>query len=94
MIGGLCCVTADEIETKFGFRLVSGNDGKVIEDFNFKPYEQNAVTKLLQIWAAAPTAFNALLLNSFKQKFTSSHAGVKVSWRRQFWVESELEERF
>lgn len=79
MIGGLCCVAADKLETKFGFRLVSGRDGKVMDDFNFEKYDQNVVTKVLQIEPATSTAFNALLLNSFEQKFTRSRAGVKVS---------------
>lgn len=79
MIAGLCCVAADKVETKFGFRLVSAEDGKVTDDFKFKTYDQSVVSKVLQIRPAAPTAFNALLLNSFKQKFTTSNAGVKVS---------------
>ncbi|KAF5897624.1 collagen alpha-6(VI) chain-like, partial [Clarias magur] len=78
MIGALCCVAVDKIETNFGFRLVSGKDGKVLDDFKFKKYDQNVVTKVLQIRPTTPTAFNALLLNSFRQKFTSSKAGVKV----------------
>lgn len=82
MIGGLCCVAADKIETKIGFLVVSGNDGKIMDDFNFEKYDQNVVTKVLQIRPATPTAFNALLLNSFRQKFSRSQAGVKVSRRR------------
>ncbi|XP_026795015.3 collagen alpha-4(VI) chain isoform X2 [Pangasianodon hypophthalmus] len=78
MIGELCCVAADKIETKFGFRLVSGKDGKVMDDFDFEKYDQNVVTKVLNIRPTTPTAFNALLLNSFRQKFTSSRAGVKM----------------
>lgn len=79
MIGGLCCVAADKIETKIGFLVVSGNDGKIMDDFNFEKYDQNVVTKVLHIRPATPTAFNALLLNSFRQKFSRSQAGVKVS---------------
>ncbi|KAI5108436.1 collagen alpha-6(VI) chain [Silurus meridionalis] len=78
-IGGLCCVNKDKIETKFGFLLVSGKDGKVMDDFNFEKYDQNVVKKVLQLRPAAPTAFNELLLNAVKQKFTSSRAGVRVA---------------
>lgn len=82
MTGGLCCLTADKIETKIGFRLVSGLDGKVIDDFNFEKYNENVVRKVLELRPTTPTAFNAFLLNSFRQKFSSSQAGVKV---RQYY---------
>ncbi|TSV02093.1 Collagen alpha-6(VI) chain [Bagarius yarrelli] len=78
MIGALCCVAVDKIETKFGFRLVSGKEGKVLDDFRFKKYDPNVVTKVLQIRPETPTAFNTLLLNSFQEKFAGSKAGVKV----------------
>ncbi|KAI5611694.1 collagen alpha-6(VI) chain, partial [Silurus asotus] len=78
-IGGLCCINKDKIETKFGFLLVSGKDGKVMDDFTFEKYDQNVVNKVLQLRPAAPTAFNELLLNAVKQKFTTSRAGVRVA---------------
>lgn len=87
MIGGLCCVAADKIETKFGYRVVSGKDGNIIDDFNFENYDPNVVNKVLQIWSATPTAFNAKLLNSFELKLKSSRAGVKVSQLHQFGAE-------
>ncbi|XP_036431055.1 LOW QUALITY PROTEIN: collagen alpha-4(VI) chain [Colossoma macropomum] len=77
-VGGLCCVPADKIETKLGFRLVSGQDGKVIDDFGFEKYDGNVVRKVLELRPTTPTAFNAFLLNSFGQKLSSSRAGVKV----------------
>ncbi|KAK3554491.1 hypothetical protein QTP70_024301, partial [Hemibagrus guttatus] len=78
MIGGICCVAADKIETKFGYRLVSGKDGNIIDDFKFEEYDPNLVNKVLQIRSATPMAFNAKLLNSFELKLKSSNAGVKV----------------
>ncbi|KAI4876762.1 hypothetical protein NFI96_017996, partial [Prochilodus magdalenae] len=77
-VGGLCCITADKIDTKIGFRLVSGRDGRVMDDFDFEKYDGNVVRKVLELRPTTPTAFNALLLNSFRQKFSSSRAGVKV----------------
>lgn len=72
-------MAADKIETKFGFRLVSGKDGHFLDDFKFKKYDPDVVNKVLQIRPATPLAFNALLLNSFREKFAGSLAGVKVS---------------
>ncbi|XP_072532864.1 collagen alpha-6(VI) chain [Salminus brasiliensis] len=76
--GALCCLPADKIETKIGFRVVSGQDGRVLDDFNFEKYDENVVRKVLELRPATPTAFNAFLINSFRQKFGSSRAGVKV----------------
>ena len=78
-VGGLCCVPADKVETKLGFQLVSGQDGKVMDDFDFEKYDGNVVRKVLELRPITPTAFNAFLLNSFRQKLSSSRAGVKVS---------------
>ncbi|GAA6096982.1 collagen alpha-4(VI) chain isoform X1 [Tachysurus ichikawai] len=78
MIRGLCCIAADKMETNFGFRLVSGKDGNVMDDFNFEKYDPNVVNKVLQIRPSTTTAFNAQLLNSFRLKLESSRAGVKV----------------
>ncbi|XP_049337395.1 collagen alpha-4(VI) chain isoform X2 [Astyanax mexicanus] len=78
MMGALCCLPADKIETKIGFRVVSGRDGRVLDDFNFEKYDENVVRKVLELRPATPTAFNAFLLNSFMQKLSSSQAGVKV----------------
>ncbi|KAK1791235.1 hypothetical protein P4O66_013255, partial [Electrophorus voltai] len=77
-MGQLCCLSVDAAETRIGFRLVSGREGKIIDDFAFEEYDENVVRKVLALRPAIPMAFNALLLNSFKQKFASSQAGVKV----------------
>lgn len=90
MIRGLCCIAADKMETNFGFRLVSGKDGNVMDDFNFEKYDPNVVNKVLQIRPSTTTAFNAQLLNSFRLKLESSRAGVKVSQLYQVWVEGGI----
>ncbi|XP_062851497.1 collagen alpha-4(VI) chain [Trichomycterus rosablanca] len=77
MFGKVCCVK-EKIKTKFGFRLVSGEDGEVIDDFQFEEYNQSIVTKVLKLRPAAPLAFNSFLLKSFQEKFASSKAKVKV----------------
>uniref|UniRef100_A0A4W4FJP8 Collagen, type VI, alpha 4b n=1 Tax=Electrophorus electricus TaxID=8005 RepID=A0A4W4FJP8_ELEEL len=77
-MGQLCCLSVDAAETRIGFRLVSGREGKIIDDFAFEEYDENVARKVLALRPAIPMAFNALLLNSFKQKFASSQAGVKV----------------
>ncbi|XP_066535724.1 collagen alpha-6(VI) chain [Hoplias malabaricus] len=78
IVGGLCCVPIDKIETKIGFRLVSGQDGHVLDDFNFEKYDENVVRKVLALRPTVSTAFNSLLLNSFRDKLSKSKAGVKV----------------
>ncbi|XP_076841877.1 collagen alpha-6(VI) chain [Brachyhypopomus gauderio] len=78
MVGPLCCLSVNEAEIRIGFRLVSGRDGRIIDDFAFEEYNENVVRKVLALRPAVPMGFNALLLNSFAQKFGSSQAGVKV----------------
>ncbi|XP_073729648.1 collagen alpha-6(VI) chain isoform X2 [Misgurnus anguillicaudatus] len=74
----LCCNQKDKIETKIGYRLVSGQDGRVLKDFNFKTYSEDVVRELLLMRPAEPLAFNTFLLDSFREKFLPSNAKVKV----------------
>ncbi|KAI7805487.1 putative collagen alpha-6VI chain-like [Triplophysa rosa] len=74
----LCCITTDKIETKIGYRLVSGQDGRVLEDFDFEKYNEDVAKKVLLLRPAVPLAFNTFLLDSFREKFVRSTAKVKV----------------
>ncbi|XP_026114550.1 collagen alpha-6(VI) chain-like [Carassius auratus] len=78
MIGDLCCIVKDKITTRFGYRLVSGTDGSVLEDFGFEKYSEDVVEKVMSWRPTAPLDFNKLLLDSFREKLASSKAKAKV----------------
>jgi len=77
MMGDLCCVKVDKITTRFGYRLVSGRDGRVLEDFGFDKYDEDVVQKLMLSQPSEPLAFNEFLLESFRGMFVSE-AKAKV----------------
>ncbi|KAM4600729.1 collagen alpha-6(VI) chain-like isoform 2-T2 [Polymixia lowei] len=75
---GLCCVGPTPINPNIGFRLV-GQDGRLLDDFNFEAYSEAVVRKVLDLQMSEATYFNTALLHSFRDKFnTQSNAGVKV----------------
>ncbi|XP_051503354.1 collagen alpha-6(VI) chain [Myxocyprinus asiaticus] len=78
MMGNLCCVSVDKIETRIGYRLVSGQDGSVQDDFDFDKYNEDVLRKVMSLRPAVPLAFNVFLLDSFREKFASSNAKAKV----------------
>uniref|UniRef100_A0A9J8B021 Si:ch211-62a1.3 n=1 Tax=Cyprinus carpio carpio TaxID=630221 RepID=A0A9J8B021_CYPCA len=78
MMGDLCCVIKDKITTRFGYRLVSGRDGSVLDDFGFDKYSEDVVKKLMLSRPTAPLAFNKFLLDSFREMLASSKAKAKV----------------
>uniref|UniRef100_A0A671KQA9 Si:ch211-62a1.3 n=1 Tax=Sinocyclocheilus anshuiensis TaxID=1608454 RepID=A0A671KQA9_9TELE len=78
MIGDLCCIEKENITTRFGYRLVSGRDGSVLENFGFEEYKEDVVKKVMLLRPTAPLAFNEFLLESFREMFASSSVKVKV----------------
>ncbi|XP_052006790.1 collagen alpha-6(VI) chain isoform X2 [Xyrauchen texanus] len=78
MLGNLCCISVDKIETRIGYRLVSGQDGSVQADLDFDKYKEDVLRKVMSLRPALPLAFNAFLLDSFREKFKPSNAKVKV----------------
>ncbi|XP_067242040.1 collagen alpha-6(VI) chain-like [Chanodichthys erythropterus] len=78
MMGDLCCVKADNIKTRFGYRLVSARDGRVLGDFSFEKYNEDVVRKVMLLRPTEPLAFNEILLDSFKDMFINSNAKAKV----------------
>uniref|UniRef100_A0A8C1VBA8 Si:ch211-62a1.3 n=2 Tax=Cyprinus carpio TaxID=7962 RepID=A0A8C1VBA8_CYPCA len=78
MMGDLCCVIKDKITTRVGYRLVSGRDGSVLDDFGFDKYSEDVVKKLMLLRPTAPLAFNKFLLDSFREMLASSKAQAKV----------------
>uniref|UniRef100_A0A8C1IM78 Si:ch211-62a1.3 n=1 Tax=Cyprinus carpio TaxID=7962 RepID=A0A8C1IM78_CYPCA len=78
MMGDLCCVKKDKITTRFGYRLVSGRDGSVLDDSGFDKYSEDVVKKVMSVKPKAPLAFNELLLDSFREMLASSKAKAKV----------------
>ncbi|CAM4727873.1 unnamed protein product [Leuciscus chuanchicus] len=78
MMGDLCCAKVDQITTRFGYRLVSGRDGRVLEEFGFDKYNEDVVRKVMSLKPSEPLAFNEFLLQSFNGMFFSSEAKAKV----------------
>ena len=77
---GLCCVQDVPIEPNVAFRLVDQN-GQVLYDFNFEPFSEAVVEKVMDLQMSEATFFNVALLTSFQEKFrTQSNAGTKVQW--------------
>lgn len=77
VMNDLCCVKAEGIITRFGFRLVSG-DGRFPGDFSFDKYNADVVRKVLLLRPTEPLAFNQVLLDSFRGMFAVSKAEAKV----------------
>ncbi|XP_059372839.1 collagen alpha-6(VI) chain-like [Carassius carassius] len=78
MIGDLCCIVKDKITTRFGYRLVSGTDGSVLENYGFEKYREDLVKKVMSWRPTAQLDFNKLLLDSFREMLASSKAKAKV----------------
>ncbi|XP_016330084.1 collagen alpha-6(VI) chain-like [Sinocyclocheilus anshuiensis] len=78
MIGDLCCIEKENITTRFGYRLVSGRDGSVLENFGFEEYKEDVVKKVMLLRPTAPLAFNEFLLESFREMFASSSVKVLI----------------
>ncbi|KAF4106105.1 collagen alpha-6(VI) chain-like [Onychostoma macrolepis] len=78
MMGDLCCIKKENIATRFGYRLVSGQDGSVLENFGFEKYKEDVVKKVMLLRPTAPLAFNEFLLDSFREMFASSSVKAKV----------------
>ncbi len=78
MMGDLCCVERENITTRFGYRLVSGQDGSVLDYFNFENYSKDVLKKVMLLRPTKPLAFNELLLDSFRKMFASSSVKAKV----------------
>ena len=75
---GLCCAQDTPIKPNIAFRLV-GQNGRVLYDFNFEPFSQVVVDKVMNLQMSEATFFNTALLTSFQEKFkTQSKAGAKV----------------
>ncbi|KAF4106106.1 hypothetical protein G5714_013768 [Onychostoma macrolepis] len=72
------CIEKKNISTKFGYRLVSGQDGSVLEHFGFEKYNKDMVKKVMLLRPTAPLAFNKFLLDPFSEMFVSSKAKAKV----------------
>ncbi|XP_060778334.1 collagen alpha-6(VI) chain-like isoform X3 [Neoarius graeffei] len=74
----LCCLLQQPaLQTNIGFHLVA-NDGKIMYDTNFEPYNEAIVKKVMGYNKTHNLAFNTQLLRSFQKKFEASKAGVKV----------------
>ncbi|XP_073689768.1 collagen alpha-6(VI) chain [Garra rufa] len=78
MMGDLCCVKKENITTRFGYRLVSGQDGTVLDNFGFEKYSEEVVKKVMSLRPKAPLAFNEFLLDSFREMFAASEVKAKV----------------
>lgn len=78
MMGDLCCIEKDKITTRFGYRLVSGQDGNVLDEFNFKNYSKDVLKKVMLLQPTMPLAFIKFLLDSFRKMFASSSVKAKV----------------
>ncbi|XP_043111994.1 collagen alpha-3(VI) chain [Puntigrus tetrazona] len=77
-MGHVNCIENNNSTTRFGYRLVSGQDGKILEDFQFEKYSKDVVKKVMVLRPTAALAFNELLLDSFREKFVQSKATAKV----------------
>ncbi|XP_066540108.1 collagen alpha-6(VI) chain [Hoplias malabaricus] len=74
----VCCVTTSPtVQTKTGFRLVD-SDGHIIYDTGFEDYSEGVMNKIMEQQIMQTLAFNTRLLRSFKDKFATSRAGVKI----------------
>ncbi|XP_067277978.1 collagen alpha-6(VI) chain [Pseudorasbora parva] len=77
-MGDLCCVSVNNITMRFGYWLVSGQDGHVLEGFGFEKYNEDVVRKVMSWRPKETLVFNKFLLDSFKKTFASSGAKAKV----------------
>ncbi|XP_064200281.1 collagen alpha-6(VI) chain-like isoform X2 [Anguilla rostrata] len=74
----LCCTEGKIIKPNIGF-LVAGEDGRVINDYEFEWYNEQVVQKVMALQTSEPTFFNVQLLQAFSTKFQKqSRAGVKI----------------
>ncbi|KAK9964947.1 hypothetical protein ABG768_006074 [Culter alburnus] len=78
MMGDLCCVKADNIKNRYGYRLVSARDGRLLGDFSFEKYNEDVVRKVMLLRPTEPLALNEIMLDSFKEMFIVSEAKAKV----------------
>uniref|UniRef100_A0A672LTS4 Si:ch211-62a1.3 n=1 Tax=Sinocyclocheilus grahami TaxID=75366 RepID=A0A672LTS4_SINGR len=78
VMGDLCCIEKENITTRFGYRLVSGRDGSVLENLGFEEYKEDVVKKVMLLRPTAPLAFNEFLLESFREMFASSSVKVLI----------------
>ncbi|XP_030225221.1 collagen alpha-6(VI) chain isoform X3 [Gadus morhua] len=77
-LNSLCCVQNTPIKPNIAFRLV-GEDGRTLDDYNFEPFSEAVVDKVMNLQMSETTFFNTALLTSFQEKFnTQSKAGAKV----------------
>ncbi|KAM3614607.1 uncharacterized protein V6R79_016766 [Siganus canaliculatus] len=77
VLKGLCCIAPATVSTQMAFQVVD-RDGRLMYDTNFEGYSEDVVKKVMALEMSRPTSFNVALLNSFKEKFKSSTAHVKV----------------
>lgn len=77
-VQGLCCVSPMPIQTNIAYQVVD-IDGRTLYDTNFEGYSADVLRKVMTLKMSEPTYFNTALLNSFKERFKASRAGVKVS---------------
>lgn len=83
------CNENKNISTKFGYRLVSGRNGSILEDFGFEKYNKDVVKKVMLLRPTAPLAFNEFLLDSFSKMFVSSKAKAKVGIFLKYKIEHQ-----
>lgn len=78
-VKGLCCLRDEIIKPQISYRVVN-REGDTMYDFNFEDFNQDVLTKVMNINIREPTFFNTAMLKSFEEKFRSqSRAGVQVS---------------
>ncbi|KAJ8354331.1 hypothetical protein SKAU_G00218980 [Synaphobranchus kaupii] len=76
-LDGLCCTEGKRIKPQIGF-LVAGEDGRVINDYEFELYNEQVVKKVMALQTSETTFLNVKLLEAFSTKFKKqSRAGVK-----------------
>ncbi|KAJ8288244.1 hypothetical protein COCON_G00009030 [Conger conger] len=74
----LCCTEGKSMKPNIGF-LVVGEDGSVINDYEFELYNEQVVQKVMALQTSEATFFNVQLLQAFSKKFQEqSRAGVKI----------------
>ncbi|TRY60582.1 hypothetical protein DNTS_026991 [Danionella cerebrum] len=79
IISDLCCVKAENISMKFAYRLVSGQDGRTLDEYEFHNYEEAKLKKVLAWQPNELLAFNKGLLDSFRNLFIqNSNASAKI----------------
>uniref|UniRef100_A0A8C4Z1K8 VWFA domain-containing protein n=1 Tax=Gadus morhua TaxID=8049 RepID=A0A8C4Z1K8_GADMO len=69
-LNSLCCVQNTPIKPNIAFRLV-GEDGRTLDDYNFEPFSEAVVDKVMNLQMSETTFFNTALLTSFQEKFNT-----------------------